>query len=70
MFVRKDRNGNLVAVGSIDVSRLAQLRQAKPRKSASKATASADPVAEPEVVPKPAVKSSGSESEFKSALDV
>ena len=38
MFVRKDKDGNLVAVGSIDHNRLAQL-QGKAKKDSAKAKA-------------------------------
>lgn len=48
MFVQKDKDGNLVGVGSIDHNRLAQLREAEKRKAAkvaaeSKAEAKDDP---------------------------
>lgn len=38
MFVRKDRDGNLVAVGSVDHNRLTQL-QGKAKKDSAKAKA-------------------------------
>ena len=41
MFVRKDKDGNLVGVGSIDYGRLAQLQGAK-RKSAKAAESKAE----------------------------
>lgn len=46
MFVRKDKDGNLVGVGSIDYGRLAQLQAAK-RKSAKAAESKAEPKDEP-----------------------
>jgi len=76
MFVRKDKNGNLVAAGSINHARLAQLQAdaKKPKKAASKAAPKAEapkaeapkveaPKVEPEPKPKP------EEPVFKSALD-
>lgn len=79
MFVRKDKDGNLVAVGSIDRNRLTQL-QGKPKKSTAKAAEPKDAAAkaaepeavEPEVKPdEPKAKSvSSATSEFKSALDL
>jgi hypothetical protein len=70
MFVRKDRDGNLIAVGSIDHNRLAQL-QGKPKKSPAKAAEPAK-APEPKAVPeepkaKPPVNPTP--PEFKSALD-
>ena len=63
MFVRKDTNGNLVGVGSIDHGRLAQLQEAEKRKTAkadaeSKAESKAEPkAAEPKAAePKPVEK--------------
>lgn len=40
MFVRKDKDGNLVGVGSIDYVRLAQLQEAEKRKTAKAAAES------------------------------
>jgi hypothetical protein len=47
MFVRKDKDGNLVGVGSIDYGRLAQLQGAARKKSAESKTEPAEPKAEP-----------------------
>lgn len=62
MFVRKDKDGNLVAVGSIDQGLLTQL-QGKSKKDSAKAKAESKPVEstlaadepkpEPEPEPKP-----------------
>jgi len=52
MFVRKDKDGNLVGVGSIDHGRLAQLRGAK-KKSAKAVESKVEP-AEPKDAPKAA----------------
>lgn len=48
MFVRKDKDGNLVGVGSIDYGRLAQLQGAK-RKSAKAAESKTETKAEAKV---------------------
>jgi sRNA-binding protein len=50
MFVRKDKDGNLVGVGSIDRVRLAQLQGAK-RKAAKAAESKVEPEVEPEAEP-------------------
>lgn len=52
MFVRKDKNGNLVAVGSIDNSLLTQL-QGKSKKDSAKAESKPEPDQEPKPEPKP-----------------
>lgn len=52
MFVRKDKNGNLVAVGSIDNSLLTQLR-GKSKKDSVKAESKPSSDVEPPVVDKP-----------------
>lgn len=77
MFVRKDKDGNLVGVGSIDYGRLAQLQGAK-RKSAkaaesktetkveAKAEAKVEPVEEKAALDEPkATKSSATPTSTK-----
>ena len=60
MFVRKDKDGNLVAVGSIDSSLLTQLRRESKKDSTKAESKSSDveptPVVEPEPEPKPEPK--------------
>jgi hypothetical protein len=53
MFVRKDKDGNLVAVGSIDQSLLTQL-QRESKKDSAKAESKAESKT-PDVEPKPVV---------------
>lgn len=77
MFVRKDRDGNLVAVGSIDRNRLTQLQgdAKKPKRSSVKAEPKAEAKSEPKADPEPKAEPAEPETpavkqpEFKSALD-
>lgn len=73
MFVRKDRDGNLVAVGSIDRNRLTQLQgdAKKPKRSSPKSESKAQPKADPEPKAEPAEPEPPAvkQPEFKSALD-
>jgi hypothetical protein len=57
MFVRKDKDGNLVVVGSIDNSLLTQLqRESKKDSTKAESKSSSEPKPEPEPEPKPEPK--------------
>jgi hypothetical protein len=57
MFVRKDKDGNLVAVGSIDQSLLTQLqRESKKDSAKAESKTSSEPKPESESEPKPEPK--------------
>ena len=66
MFVRKDKDGNLVGVGSIDYGRLAQLQGAK-RKSAKAAESKTETKVEAKAEAK--VEAKVEPVEEKAALD-
>ena len=54
MFVRKDKDGNLIVVGSIDNSLLTQLqRESKKDSTKAESKSSSEPKPEPEPEPKP-----------------
>lgn len=66
MFVRKDKDGNLVGFGSIDHNRLAQLQEAEKRKAA-KAAAESKVEAKDEPAKKQPVKEEAAPDEPKTA---